>query len=93
MAIENLGSDRCNYKYKTAPQTHLNNRELIYHRGKGLGGTSGINYMAWIKGYRGDFQAWADLVGDQAYSADEGWRRIQKVSRLNIWRKNYSDDT
>jgi choline dehydrogenase len=35
-------------------------------RGKMLGGSSGINYMAYVRGHPGDFDAWAD-------GGAEGW--------------------
>lgn len=33
---------------------------MMVPRGKMLGGTSGINYMAYVRGHPGDFNSWAD---------------------------------
>jgi choline dehydrogenase-like flavoprotein len=37
----------------------LRGRRLPVPRGKMLGGSSGINYMAYVRGHPGDFDAWA----------------------------------
>ncbi len=37
----------------------LNGRRIPVPRGKMLGGSSGINYMAYVRGHPGDFDAWA----------------------------------
>jgi choline dehydrogenase len=37
----------------------LNGRRVPVPRGKMLGGSSGINYMAYVRGHPGDFDAWA----------------------------------
>ncbi len=39
---------------------------MMVPRGKMLGGSSGINYMAYVRGHPGDFDAWAD-------SGAQGW--------------------
>src|SRR6266566_10063009 len=37
----------------------LNGRRVPVPRGKMLGGSSGINYMMYVRGHPGDFDAWA----------------------------------
>jgi choline dehydrogenase-like flavoprotein len=37
-----------NWGYKTVPQEHAANRELDYSRGKGLGGSSAINFGVFV---------------------------------------------
>src|SRR5215470_9269137 len=38
----------------------LKEGRMMMPRGKMLGGSSGINYMAYVRGHPGDFDAWAD---------------------------------
>jgi choline dehydrogenase len=38
----------------------LNHRRVPVPRGKMLGGSSGLNYMAWVRGHPGDFDSWAE---------------------------------
>jgi len=38
----------------------LSERRMMMPRGKMLGGSSGINYMAYVRGHPGDFDAWAE---------------------------------
>jgi choline dehydrogenase-like flavoprotein len=39
-------------------------------RGKMLGGTSGLNYMLYVRGNKADFDHWAQL-GNQGWSFEE----------------------
>jgi choline dehydrogenase-like flavoprotein len=48
----------------------LENGMMMVPRGKMLGGTSGINYMAYVRGHPGDFDAWA-AAGAQGWSYAE----------------------
>ena len=43
---------------------------MMVPRGKMLGGSSGINYMAYVRGHPGDFDAWAD-GGAKGWGYDE----------------------
>jgi choline dehydrogenase len=40
-----MRSNKRNWRYYTAPQTALNNREIYIPRGKTLGGSSAVNAM------------------------------------------------
>lgn len=48
-----------NYRYETVPQKGLNGRIGYQPRGKGLGGSSAINAMVYIRGNRWDYDNWA----------------------------------
>lgn len=48
----------------------LNGRRVPVPRGKMLGGSSGINYMMYVRGNPGDFDAWA-AGGAEGWSYDE----------------------
>ncbi len=48
----------------------LRDRRMMVPRGKMLGGSSGINYMAYVRGHPGDFDAWSD-GGAAGWAYDE----------------------
>lgn len=48
----------------------LIDRRMPVPRGKMLGGSSGINYMAYVRGHPGDFDAWAE-TGATGWSYDD----------------------
>jgi choline dehydrogenase-like flavoprotein len=48
----------------------LNGKRMPVPRGKMLGGSSGINYMAYVRGHPGDFDSWA-AGGADGWSYDE----------------------
>jgi len=47
-----------NWQYVTGPEPHLNNRTLGQARGRGLGGSSSINGMVWVRGDASDYDRW-----------------------------------
>ncbi len=59
-----------NYKYDTVPQKGLNGRLGYQPRGKGLGGSSAINAMVYIRGNKWDYDNWAAL-GCAGWSYDD----------------------
>jgi choline dehydrogenase-like flavoprotein len=50
-----------NWAFNTVPQAGLNGRIGYQPRGKGLGGSSAINAMVYIRGHRNDYDQWASL--------------------------------
>ena len=47
-----------NWGFWTEPEPHLENRKLWWPRGKGLGGSSSINGMIYIRGHARDYDQW-----------------------------------
>lgn len=64
-----------NWHYKTVPQTSLAGQEVDYSRGKGLGGSTAINFCGWTVGPKDDYDEWATIVSDQRFA----WKNVQKV--------------
>jgi choline dehydrogenase len=55
-----LQGRRYNWAYATEPEPHMNNRRMECGRGKGLGGSSLINGMCYIRGNALDYDGWAE---------------------------------
>ncbi|KAK6442560.1 hypothetical protein LTR95_001221 [Oleoguttula sp. CCFEE 5521] len=66
---EGIGTD-IDWKYETTPQAGLNNRTLQWPRGRVLGGTSALNFMAWTRPSRQDLDAWTEL-GNAGWGWDD----------------------
>ncbi|CAB3722033.1 Oxygen-dependent choline dehydrogenase [Paraburkholderia phenoliruptrix] len=58
-----LQGRRYNWAYETDPEPHMNNRRMECGRGKGLGGSSLINGMCYIRGNALDYDGWAERPG------------------------------
>jgi choline dehydrogenase len=50
-----------NWGYESEPEPHLGGRRIIAPRGKGLGGSSSINGLVYVRGNPRDFELWQDL--------------------------------
>lgn len=59
-----------NWAFETVPQAGLNGRKGYQPRGKGLGGSSNINAMIYIRGNHVDYDHWASL-GNTGWSYQE----------------------
>lgn len=59
-----------NWAFETVPQKGLDGRAGFQPRGKGLGGSSAINAMVYIRGHRSDYDHWASL-GNAGWSYDD----------------------
>jgi choline dehydrogenase len=53
-----MNRDRYNWRYESEPEPHLDGRRLHCPRGKGLGGSSAINGLVYVRGNPLDFERW-----------------------------------
>jgi len=63
-------TDKTNWGFETVPQTGLNGRRGYQPRGRGLGGSSAINAMLYLRGNKWDYDNWA-ANGCPGWSHDE----------------------
>lgn len=69
-----------NWHYKTIPVKGFNGSVIDYDRGKGLGGSTSINFSCWTVGPKDDHDEMARLVDDEEWSwknAHERYKRIE----------------
>jgi choline dehydrogenase len=59
-----MNMSRYDWGYKSEPEPHLQDRELVTPRGKVVGGSSSINGMVYVRGHAGDFDHWAEQGAD-----------------------------
>ncbi|KAL8936667.1 MAG: hypothetical protein Q9211_004071 [Gyalolechia sp. 1 TL-2023] len=65
--------------YKTVPQEHLQGREIAYTRGKGLGGSTAINFCVFTRGPKADYEQWARDVGDDTWTWNQTVERMKET--------------
>jgi len=58
------------WAYETEPNPAMNGRRIFVPRGKGLGGSSLVNAMMYVRGHRADYDEWASL-GNAGWAYDE----------------------
>jgi choline dehydrogenase len=60
-----------NWGFYTDPEPHMNNRRVYWPRGRGLGGSSSINGLIYVRGQPEDYDRWAAL-GNSGW----GWQDV-----------------
>jgi choline dehydrogenase len=56
-----MNMEKYNWGYKTQAEPFLDDRRLDCPRGRGLGGSSSINGMVYVRGHACDFEQWQEL--------------------------------
>ena len=55
-----LTNKKYNWRFQTEPEDNTNRRVISVPRGKGLGGSTLINGMVYVRGQPGDYDAWKE---------------------------------
>lgn len=55
-----MNTRKYNWQYESEPEPHLNGRRMHAPRGKGLGGSSSINGLVYVRGNPLDFELWQE---------------------------------
>ncbi|ETN43488.1 uncharacterized protein HMPREF1541_02647 [Cyphellophora europaea CBS 101466] len=68
-----------NWGYQSIPQEHLGGTVIPLDRGKGLGGSSAINFSCWTIGPKDDHDEIAELVGDDEWKWSNAQPRYKRI--------------
>lgn len=82
-----IDNPRTDWRFRTEKEAGLNDRSLIYPRGKVLGGCSSINGMIYMRGQSADYDAWAD------FTRDEKWRWEHVLPYFKQTEDHYAGDS
>lgn len=88
-----LQGRRYNWAYLTDPEPHMNHRRMECGRGKGLGGSSLINGMCYIRGNAMDYDNWAQLPGLSDWSYLDCLPYFKKAESRDIGGNEYHGDS
>ncbi|KAI0039271.1 GMC oxidoreductase [Auriscalpium vulgare] len=76
LANRALGNPLFDWGFVSTPQVHANNRVTFQARGKGLGGSSLLNFLVYARGSKADFNA-LEALGNPGW----GWDEIVKYTK------------
>ena len=68
--FKTLHNPKTDWCYKTEPEAELKHRKLDWPRGKGLGGSSSINGLLYVRGQAEDYDNWAQ-AGNTGWAYDD----------------------
>ncbi|MFT5643134.1 MAG: choline dehydrogenase [Janthinobacterium sp.] len=88
-----LQGKRYNWAYETEPEPHMNGRKMECGRGKGLGGSSLINGMCYIRGNALDYDGWATRKGLESWSYLDCLPYFKKAETRDIGANDYHGAT
>lgn len=84
-----LQGRRYNWAYETDPEPYMDNRRMECGRGKGLGGSSLINGMCYIRGNALDFDNWAKQPGLEDWTYLDCLPYFRKAETRDIGPNDY----
>ena len=63
-----IDNPRTDWRFRTEPDKGLNGRQILYPRGRTLGGCSSINGMIYMRGQARDYDHWAEVTDDPEWT-------------------------
>ena len=84
-----LQGRRYNWAFETDPEPHMDGRRMECGRGKGLGGSSLINGMCYIRGNAMDYDGWAKNPGLEDWSYLDCLPYFRKAETRDIGPNDY----
>ncbi|MFC0335966.1 choline dehydrogenase [Kushneria avicenniae] len=87
-----LQGKRYNWAFETDPEPFMNQRRMECGRGKGLGGSSLINGMCYIRGNAMDLEGWAEQPGLEDWSYAHCLPYYKKAETRDIGGNDYHGD-
>ncbi|HQZ07671.1 MAG TPA: choline dehydrogenase [Burkholderiaceae bacterium] len=88
-----LQGRRYNWAYETDPEPHMGNRRMECGRGKGLGGSSLINGMCYIRGNALDYDGWARRPTLENWSYLDCLPYFRKAETRDMGANDYHGDS
>lgn len=76
-----LTNAKYNWRFQTEPEENTYNRTIVVPRGKGLGGSTLINGMIFVRGQPQDYDTWAQL-GATGWSFDDVLPYFKKLENF-----------
>lgn len=76
-----LVNDTYNWKFSTEPEENVENRRIVVPRGKGLGGSTLINGMIFVRGQAEDYDGWAQR-GNRGWSFSDVLPYFRKLENF-----------
>ncbi|HDR9201687.1 TPA: choline dehydrogenase [Burkholderia vietnamiensis] len=84
-----LQGRRYNWAYETDPEPHMDNRRMECGRGKGLGGSSLINGMCYIRGNALDYDNWSTHQGLERWTYLDCLPYFRKAETRDVGPNDY----
>ncbi|ODN02670.1 Glucose dehydrogenase [FAD, quinone] [Orchesella cincta] len=93
-----LQYSQLDWKHITMPQKQAfkgsTQSRASISQGRGLGGTSNLDYMMYLRGHPKDFDEWADLTKDSSWSYDSVLKYFKSLEQYSgPWEGEYHGDS
>lgn len=74
-----IGNPRYDWRYHTEEAAEVDGRRISWPRGRGLGGSSLINGMLYLRGHRRDYDGW-ESMGNAGWGWEDVRRSFERAS-------------